>query len=39
MTHTQLLQKIEILGYKGMKESYERQCRDFINYLMHKSSS
>lgn len=31
MTHAQLLQKIEILGYKGMKESYERQCED-INY-------
>ena len=31
MTHTQLLQKIEGLGYKGMKESYERQCED-INY-------
>ena len=31
MTHTQLLQKIESLGYKGFKESYERQCED-INY-------
>ena len=31
MTHTQLSQKIEALGYKGFKESYERQCED-INY-------
>ena len=31
MTHTQLLQKIDNMGYKGMRESYERQCED-INY-------
>ncbi len=31
MTHTQLLQKIDNLGYKGMKESYQRQCED-IDY-------
>ena len=31
MTHSQLLENIEILGYKGFKESYKRQCDD-INY-------
>ena len=31
MTYTQLSQKIEALGYKGFKDSYERQCED-INY-------
>lgn len=31
MTHSQLLEKIDTLGYKGLKESYERQCED-INY-------
>jgi len=31
MTHSQLQEKIEVLGYKGFKESYERQCED-INY-------
>jgi DNA replication protein DnaC len=31
MTHAQLLEKIDTLGYKGLKESYERQCED-INY-------
>ncbi|QOY52491.1 IS21-like element helper ATPase IstB [Candidatus Sulfurimonas baltica] len=31
MTHSQLQEKIEDLGYKGLKESYERQCED-INY-------
>jgi len=31
MTHSQLQEKIEVLGYKGLKEAYERQCED-INY-------
>ncbi len=31
MTHSQLQEKIDILGYKGLKESYERQCED-VNY-------
>ena len=31
MTHTQLLQKIESLGYRGLRDSYERQCED-IDY-------
>jgi len=31
MTYSQLQNKIEILGYKGLKEAYERQCED-INY-------
>jgi len=31
MTHSQLQEKIEGLGYKGFKDSYERQCED-INY-------
>jgi len=28
MTHTQLQEKITILGYQGMKEAYVRQCED-----------
>jgi len=28
MTHSQLLEKITILGYQGMKEAYQRQCED-----------
>jgi DNA replication protein DnaC len=31
MTHTQLQEKIETLGYKGLKEAYERQSED-VNY-------
>jgi len=31
MTHSQLQEKIDALGYKGLKEAYERQCED-INY-------
>jgi len=31
MTHSQLQEKIDTLGYKGLKEAYERQCED-INY-------
>ena len=31
MTHTNLLNKLTDLGYKGMKESYIRQIED-INY-------
>lgn len=28
MTHSQLLEKITVLGYQGMKEAYQRQCED-----------
>ena len=31
MTHSQLTQKIDQLGYKGLKQAYERQSED-INY-------
>lgn len=31
MTHSQLQEKIDTLGYKGLRESYDRQCED-INY-------
>ena len=31
MTHSQLQEKIDTLGYKGLREAYERQCED-INY-------
>lgn len=32
MTHTQLQEKINTLGYQGMKEAYGRQCED-VDYL------
>lgn len=28
MTHTQLQEKINTLGYQGMKDAYQRQCED-----------
>lgn len=31
MTHSQLVQKIDGLGYRGFKDAYARQCED-INY-------
>ena len=34
MTHTQVMDKINELGYKGFKEAYERQSEDVIYSTM-----
>ena len=37
MTHTQLQEKINTLGYNGMKDAYIRQCEDVAYYTTPNS--